>query len=63
MKKKLLSLLFLAIPMLTFAQEKGLDQQIDEAFGDATGWFVNLFFIKFHLQIQLEFIGYYFHLF
>jgi len=35
MKKKLLSLLFLVIPFITFAQdvaEKGLDQQIDEAF-------------------------------
>jgi AGCS family alanine or glycine:cation symporter len=32
MKKKLLSLLFLVIPLITFAQEKGIDQQIDEAF-------------------------------
>ncbi len=32
MKKKLLSLLLLVIPFLTFAQEKGIDQQIDEAF-------------------------------
>ena len=46
MKKKLLSLLLLAIPMLTFAQEKGLDQQIDEAFGNATGWFVDLIFYQ-----------------
>lgn len=46
MKKKLLSLLLLAIPMLTFAQEKGLDQQIDEAFGSATGWFVDFIFYQ-----------------
>ena len=46
MKKKLLSLLFLAAPLLTFAQEKGLDQKIDEAFGDATGWFVDLIFYQ-----------------
>lgn len=46
MKKKLLSLLFLVIPYLTFAQEKGLDQRIDEAFGDATGWFVNFIFYQ-----------------
>lgn len=46
MNKKLLSLLLLAIPMLTIAQEKGLDQQIDEAFGDATGWFVDLIFYQ-----------------
>lgn len=32
MKKKLLSLLLLATPMFTFAQEKGLDQKIDEWF-------------------------------
>tara|TARA_R110002073_G_scaffold306012_2_gene475128 strand:- start:4227 stop:5807 length:1581 start_codon:yes stop_codon:yes gene_type:complete len=46
MKKKLLSLLFLVVPMLTFAQEKGLDQKIDEAFGGATGWFVDFIFYQ-----------------
>ncbi len=46
MKKKLLSLLFLAIPMLTFAQEKGMDQIIDEKFGAATGWFVEFIFYQ-----------------
>lgn len=46
MKKKLLSLLFLVIPFITFAQEKGIDQQIDEAFGNATGWFVNFIFYQ-----------------
>ncbi|MCH2236218.1 MAG: D-alanine glycine permease, partial [Crocinitomicaceae bacterium] len=42
--KKLLSLLFLLVPFFNFAQEaekeKGFDQQIDEAFGAGTGWFV-----------------------
>jgi len=46
MYKKILSLLFTVIPFLTFAQDKGLDQQIDEAFGNATGWFVNLIFYQ-----------------
>ncbi len=46
MKKKLLSLLFFAAPLLAFAQEKGLDQQIDEAFGNATGWFVEFVFYQ-----------------
>ncbi|MFK8061235.1 MAG: alanine/glycine:cation symporter family protein [Polaribacter sp.] len=46
MNKKLLSLLFLAMPFLTFAQEKGLDQQIDEVFGDLTGWFVEIIFYQ-----------------
>ena len=46
MKKKFLSLLFLTVPFLTIAQEKGLDQQIDEAFGSATGWFVDFIFYQ-----------------
>jgi AGCS family alanine or glycine:cation symporter len=46
MNKKLLSLLFLATPFFTFAQEKGLDQKIDEAFGNATGWFVDFIFYQ-----------------
>jgi AGCS family alanine or glycine:cation symporter len=46
MYKKLLTILFSVMPVLTFAQEKGLDQQIDEAFGDATGWFVNFIFYQ-----------------
>ena len=46
MNKKLLSLLFLATPFFTFAQEKGLDQQIDEVFGNATGWFVDIIFYQ-----------------
>ena len=46
MNKKLLSLLLLVMPFVTFAQEKGIDQQIDEAFGSATGWFVNFIFYQ-----------------
>ncbi len=46
MKKKLLSILLLIIPFITFAQEKGIDQRIDEAFGNATGWFVNFIFYQ-----------------
>ena len=46
MKKRLLTLLLLLGPIVTFAQEKGLDQKIDEAFGDATGWFVNFIFYQ-----------------
>ena len=46
MYKKLLSLLIMVMPILTFAQEKGLDQRIDEAFGNATGWFVNFIFYQ-----------------
>lgn len=46
MNKKLLLLLFLVAPLLTFAQEKGIDQKIDEVFGNATGWFVDLIFYQ-----------------
>lgn len=49
MKKYLLSLFSILLPFLTFAQEaaeKGLDQQIDEVFGSATGWFVSFIFYQ-----------------
>jgi len=49
MKKYLLSLAAILMPLLTFAQEateKGIDQRIDEAFGSATGWFVNFIFYQ-----------------
>jgi len=46
MKKKILSLLFLVIPFLSFAQNSGIDQQIDRVFGNATGWFVNIIFYQ-----------------
>lgn len=49
MNKKLLSLLFLITPFLTFAQEAqemGIDQKIDKAFGNATGWFVQAIFYQ-----------------
>lgn len=49
MKKLFLSLMTIFLPLLTFAQEateKGLDQKIDEAFGSATSWFVNIIFYQ-----------------
>jgi len=44
--KKLFILFGLVLAQLTlFAQEEmGLDQRIDELFGQATGWFVNFIF-------------------
>ena len=44
MKKILLSLLLLFIPLVTFAQEKGLDQQIDEAFKPISDFFSQVIF-------------------
>lgn len=49
MKKYLLSLFALLLPLLTIAQEAqemGVDQKIDQAFGNATGWFVNAIFYQ-----------------
>jgi len=46
MKKRILSVLFLVIPIVTFAQEKGLDQQIDEAFKPISDFFSEVIFFK-----------------
>jgi len=49
MKKLLFSLFALFLPLLSFAQEAqemGLDEKIDQAFGSATGWFVNFIFYQ-----------------
>ena len=46
MHKKILTLLLTVMPFLMFAQDKGLDDKIDEVFGNATGWFVNLIFYQ-----------------
>jgi AGCS family alanine or glycine:cation symporter len=46
MKKYLLSVLAIALPILTFAQELGMDEKIDQAFGNATGWFVEFIFYQ-----------------
>ena len=44
MKKKLQLLLLLFIPTVTYAQEKGLDQQIDEAFKPISDFFSEVIF-------------------
>ncbi len=44
--KFLFSIAAIIFPILTFAQEKGLDERIDEGFGNATGWFVDAIFYK-----------------
>ena len=47
MKKIKAFTLLTILPLLTFAQEKkGLDQKIDEVFGDLTGWFVQAIFYQ-----------------
>lgn len=46
MKTKILSLLLTILPIITFSQEKGLDEKINESFADATGWFVQAIFAQ-----------------
>lgn len=46
MKKSLLSLLFLLSPLFIFAQDKGLDQQIDEAFKPVSDFFSSVIFFE-----------------
>jgi AGCS family alanine or glycine:cation symporter len=56
--KKLSALLFLLAPFINFAQEQGLDEKIDQAFGDATGGFVSFIFyaIPFSEEIQVPWV-------
>mgnify|MGYP005633045151 FL=1 len=49
MKKILLSLLLLFIPLVTCAQDKGLDQQIDEAFKPISDFFSQVIFFTIPL--------------
>ena len=46
MKKKFLSVLLLIAPIVTFAQEKGLDQKIDEAFQPVSDFFNDVIFFE-----------------
>ncbi|MDY0781048.1 alanine/glycine:cation symporter family protein [Tenacibaculum sp. IB213877] len=46
MNKKLLTLLFTIAPMLMFAQEKGIDQKIDEWFKPFSDFFSNVIFFQ-----------------
>jgi alanine or glycine:cation symporter, AGCS family len=56
MKKKLLSLLLFIIPLLTFAQEKGLDQKIDEAFKPVSDFFSQVIFFKVWHDPEIPFV-------
>ena len=54
MKFKIQTLFALIFPFLSFAQDKGIDQIIDEKFGDATGWFVNFIFYQIQFTEDLK---------
>ena len=46
MKPNFKLLTALILPFFSYAQDKGLDQIIDEKFGEATGWFVDFIFYQ-----------------
>ncbi len=56
--KYLIALAAVLLPFFQFAQDKGIDQQIDEAFGWATGWFVKIIFevIPFTEEIKVPWV-------
>jgi len=54
MKKYLLSIFTLIVPFLTFAQEKGLDQKIDEAFQPIADAFFDAIFFPIYKSETME---------
>lgn len=44
----------LILPLLASAQQVGLDEQIDKAFGSATGWFVDFIFYQIPFTDQIK---------
>ena len=54
MKLKTLRIIALFSPLFSFAQDKGIDQIIDEKFGDATGWFVDFIFYQIEFSDDIK---------
>lgn len=54
MRKFLLLFTTLVIPFLNFAAEQNLDEKIDKAFGNATGWFVSLIFYQIEFTEDIK---------
>ena len=54
MKFKIQTLLALVLPFFSFAQDQGIDQIIDEKFGEATGWFVNFIFYQIQFTEDIK---------
>ncbi len=54
MKLKTHTLIALLLPIFSFAQDKGIDQIIDEKFGEATGWFVNFIFYQIQFTEDIK---------
>lgn len=55
MRKQIsLALTLIFLPLFMQAQEMGLDEQIDAAFGRATGWFVNFIFYQIPITDEIR---------
>ena len=54
MKTYIQTVIALILPFISFAQDKGIDQIIDEKFGNATGWFVDFIFYKIPFSENIQ---------
>ncbi len=54
MKTYIQTIIAMILPFISFAQDKGIDQIIDEKFGDATGWFVDFIFYKIPFSENIQ---------
>ena len=54
MKPNFKLLTALILPFFSHAQDKGLDQIIDEKFGEATGWFVDFIFYQIEFSKDVK---------
>ena len=54
MKTYIQTAIALILPFISSAQDKGIDQIIDEKFGNATGWFVDFIFYKISFSENVQ---------
>jgi|TARA_B110000093_G_scaffold27468_1_gene27096 AGCS family alanine or glycine:cation symporter len=54
MKTYIQTAIALILPFISSAQDKGIDQIIDEKFGNATGWFVDFIFYKISFSENIQ---------
>ena len=54
MKTYIQTAIAMILPFISFAQDKGIDQIIDEKFGNATGWFVDFIFYKIQFSENIQ---------
>ena len=54
MKTYIKTIIALILPFISSAQDKGIDQIIDEKFGNATGWFVDFIFYKIPFSENIQ---------